>query len=58
MVKEYADLFSVDNVMNHSLSYHYEQHEANSEESFTGLGIEKINSRTWFSHPSKQPNYK
>ena len=39
------------------LGYTYEQHQAYSEESFTGLGIEKSHSKTWFSHPSNKPKY-
>ena len=55
MILEFADLFYFRNVMDFQLYYKYEQHQANSEESFAGLGIEKSNSQTWFNHPSNQP---
>ena len=48
MVLEFADLFRIGNVMNYIFNYKYEQHQADSEEGFTGLGIEPSNSKTWF----------
>ena len=55
MILKFADLFYHKSVMDHQLRYKYEQYQANSEESFTGLGIEKSSSQTWFNHASDQP---
>ena len=55
MILEFADLLRFRNVMDFQLYYEYEQHQADSEESFTGLGIEESNSKTWFNHASNQP---
>ena len=41
--------------MNLTLYYEYQQHIADSEESFTGFGIEKSNSKTWFQQASDKP---
>ena len=45
---EFANLFKIGDVMENAFSYKYQQHQADSEEGFTGLGIEQNNAKTWF----------
>ena len=57
MVMKFADHFYFGNVMDYFLRYEYKQHQSDSEESLSGLGFEKKNSKTWFSHVSDRPKY-
>ena len=52
---EYADQFTVKNVADKHLIYQYQMHEADSEESYLGLGLIANNMKSWFGFSSKKP---
>ena len=54
MVLEYTKEFKHLDLIGKQLNYEFEKHEAESEESFLGLGIMPKNIKTWFAL-SQQP---
>ena len=48
MLLEYADRFNRYNVVDRYLTYNIQKNDADSEESFLGLGIAQNNRKTWF----------
>ena len=58
MVSEYAETNFHDNVADQHLVYHLQQHQADSEESFLGLGITENNQKTWYAFKSDKPEVK
>ena len=55
MLLEYAELFTINGIGKKSLIYRLQQHEAESEESFLGLGMIPNNHKTWFDFESNEP---
>ena len=48
MLVEYVDRFNRYNVVDRYLTYKLQKSDADSEESFLGLGIAQNNRKTWF----------
>ena len=48
MILEYVTEFKHEDLIDKRLDYEFERHEAESEESFLGLGIMPNNIKTWF----------
>ena len=55
MLLEYVDRYNQFDISDKHLTYNLRLHEADSEESFLGLGIASNNKRTWFDFSSRNP---
>ena len=55
MMLEYTDNFDKFDIGDKQLRYNMQLNEADSEESYLGLGLMKNNQRTWFDYKSKEP---